>query len=166
MGKSNLLISENSLVIASCIKKQNKGIELCLDLAILLVNLLWTFYSYINTSQIMKVFSMVNIGAQVLGNGLVHFAFFNSLRQNKQSNRLRIFGKMMVVLYSLSFILLFLFVSFGSNWKFIDISSLINSVVGWLILIGGVIFAVTEILDKIMYSVAAGMIEKEVQDND
>ena len=52
MVKPNLLVSENSLVIARSLKKQSKGLELIIDLIILGVNLLWTFYSYINLSLI------------------------------------------------------------------------------------------------------------------
>lgn len=166
MVKPNLLVSENSLVIARSLKKQSKGLELIIDLIILGVNLLWTFYSYINNGSEMKIFSMINLGAQLIGKALIHFTFYNCLRKNKLSKSLKIFGYLMITLYLISLVFYFLIIFLGYNSEFISIQSLFSNKIGQLMLLGGAIFSITEILDKIMYTFADGMIEKEVQNDD
>lgn len=155
-----MLIGESTLANAKKAKDMNRGAELGVDLIILFVNLVWTCYSFFNSSSIMRLFSITNLGAQIIVKSSIHLQFYSYLRRNDEDNLLKFFGYGMTIIYFISLVLYLLIIFIGYNYDTTDVSSFLNDNNGKVLF--GVVIALgfTEVLDKIVYTFSDGLIEK------
>lgn len=155
-----MLIGESILANAKKAKDMNRGAEFVVDLIILFVNLVWTCYSFVNSSSIMRFFSITNLGAQIIVKCSVHLQFYSYLRCNDEDNSLKILGYIMTAIYFISLVLYLLIIFIGYNYDTTDVATFLNNNNGKFLLIAVFVLAFTECFDKAMYTFSDGIIEK------
>lgn len=155
-----MLIGESSLANAKKAKDMNRGNEFGVDLTILIVNLLWTFYSFFNSDSTMRIFSIANLGAQIIIRCSIHLEFYSWLRHNDENKFLKIFGFFMTSIYFVSLFLYLLIFFLGLNYSATDISTFLNDNIGKFLLVAVIVLGITECLDKVLCTFSDVIIEK------
>lgn len=172
MDKTKTLVTDNSLSDAKRIKDSNKYFACLLDVFMLILNMFFTYISYLGMRSENKIFCAIYLGAQIALKGLTHVPLYGIIAKNSESKSMRVLGRIMMCLYTLSILALIIIGFVGKTYDFSSMSDLASQSLGKWAIVGGVIFFLTEALDKFVYMFVDEKIEKiekiknEVQNDD
>lgn len=172
MDKTKTIVTDISLSDAKRIKDSNKYFECLLEILMLILNTYFTYISYLGMRSENKIFCAIYLGAQIALKGFTHVPFYGILAKNNESKGMRVKGRIMLCLYTLSILALVIIGFVGKTYNFSSMSDLASQSLGKWAIVGGVIFFLTEMSDKIIYIFVDEKIEKiekiknEVQNDD
>ncbi len=149
----NAINNMSYLELAFYLKHVNKNIDYFYDIILFIIDYLFMSFAYMTpNNSIIKILTIINIGAHIIVKALIHINFYNLLYKNKESKRLKILGVSMIIfIFFTSFLWLFLFMSLIKN---INLLKLIS---GWLSIIIGIIIVLLGIADKTIWVFVDGM---------